>query len=195
MLTRRVAGSGVSFIHAAALMPERGGIAHRVAAAAHAELSAHRRQRQDRRRGAAAVAVALEAPAAADQRRRRARRTARASGARSRGVDAGVAGRALDRPFGRAGAQPSAPRACSARNAVVGVPVLEQYRCSASATGRSVPGRGARCRSACRASDVARGSIDDELRAGLLRFLDVRHEVDAGRRRVAAPEHDQPACT
>ena len=67
MLTMRVGGSGVSFIHAAALMPKRGGVAHREAAAAHAELAGDRRQREHRGDGAAAVAIALESPAAADR--------------------------------------------------------------------------------------------------------------------------------
>ena len=50
-------------------MPEEARVAHRVAAAANAELAADRRQREHRGRRVAAVAVALEAPAAADQRR------------------------------------------------------------------------------------------------------------------------------
>ena len=63
---------------------------------------------------------------------------------------------------------------------------------SQARAGRSVPGLGARCRSACRASDVARGSMTTSMRAAASRFLDERHEVDAGSRRVDAPQHDQP---
>ncbi len=65
---------------------ERGGVAHRVAAAADAELAADRRQRENSGRGAAAVAVALESPAAAHQRRRGLAVELREAGER-RGVD------------------------------------------------------------------------------------------------------------
>ncbi len=70
-------------------------------------------------------------------------------------------------------------------------PRVNSSRITASATGRSVPGRTGRCRSAIRASGVRRGSIDDQPRAILLRALDVTDQVDARRRRVAAPDDDQ----
>ena len=54
----------------------RRGIAHRIAAAADAELSADRRQREHRHRRVAAVAVPFEPPAAANQRRASSRHTA-----------------------------------------------------------------------------------------------------------------------
>ena len=85
----------------------------------------------------------------------------------------------------------SAPVVCSRRNASSAWPFANRYRWIASATATSVPGLTARCRSAARASGVVRGSIDDELRAALLRFAHVRDEVNARRGRVHAPEHDQ----
>ena len=68
MLMARVGGSS-SASHVRSISHD-GRIAHRVAAAAHAELSGHRGQREHRRGGTAAVAIALEAPAAFHQRRR-----------------------------------------------------------------------------------------------------------------------------
>ncbi len=63
----------------------------------------------------------------------------------------------------------------------------------ASATGRSVPGRIARWRSAC-LRELRRARIDDDqLGAEALGLADVRHQVNAGRGRIRAPDDDQ-AC-
>ena len=175
-----------------ALDVPRRGVAHRVAAAADAELAADRRQRQHRHRGVAAVAVALEPPAAADQRRRaasrRARRRARARSASMPATSAAL----LEGPLRGPLAQPvGAVRVCAAgtprrrarwRRDTGGWRARRRRRC---------PAAPARWMSAARASGVVRGSMTTSLRAALLRLADVRDEVDAGRRRIDAPEHDQ----
>ena len=189
MLTRRVGGSGRA--DPRALDVPRRRVAHRVAAAAHAELAADGRQRQHGHRRVAAVAVALEAPAAAHERRRAAsRRDPRTARAPPRSMPARSAARSNVHGSARSRSW-SAPMVCSRRNASSAAPLVKRCRCMASATATSVPGRTARCRSAGRASGVDRGSITTSVRAALLRLAHVRDEVDARRRRVHAPEHDQ----
>ena len=51
-----------------------------------------------------------------------------------------------------------APVVCASRKASSASPFSKRWRCRASATATSVPGLGARCRSAWRANGVARGS-------------------------------------
>ena len=119
---------GLGRVDPRALDVPRRRVAHRVAAAAHAELAADRRQREHRHRGVAAVAIPLEAPAAANQRRR-------ALGVQLRdlfeggGVDAGDLRRALERPrLGALAQSSSAPRVCSRRNASSVWPFANRYR-------------------------------------------------------------------
>ena len=167
MLTRRVGGSGVS-IHAADLMSERARVAHRVAAAAHAELAADRRQREHRGRRAAAVAVALEAPAAADQRRRRLDvelgEAARASPA---SMPASAAARSIVHGAARRAQALGAVRVLGEER-LVGVAFLEQHaveRQRERQIGARAAARGAD-RPAC-ASDVRRGSMTTSARRRL----------------------------
>ena len=87
-----------------------------------------------------------------------------ASVARSRGVDAGFGGRALDRPRLGGRAQLVGAGRVRREERLVGPAALEQLadRARARPAGRC-PGRTARCRSACRASGVRRGSTTTSL--------------------------------
>ena len=71
-------------------------------------------------------------------------------------------------------------------------PASNRKRCSASATGRSVPGRDGEVQVGLPGQRGRARIDDDQARAGFLRLPDVRHEVDAGGGRVDAPQHDQP---
>ena len=190
MLTMRV--SRLRRADPGALDVPRRGVAHRVAAAAHAELAADRRQRQHRHRRVAAVAVALEAPAAADQRRRARRRTAAATRSSAAASTPATSRRALERPRLGALAQPVGAGGVLAQERLVGVAVREQVAVDRERDG-DVGARldrqmhvGAR---APAASSADRSTTS--LRAALLRLAHVRHEVNAGRRRVDAPQDDQ----
>ena len=162
----RVGGVGSPIAVSAIDRPPRVAVRHREAAAAHAELAGDRRQREHRRDRAAAVAVALDAPAAADHRGRgrRVELDERSSSAASIAGLARGARRSTTRDARRASSSTSA--ACAARNARSAWPRANSAcdRPRARPADRR-PGRTARCRSARRASGVARGSIDDELRA------------------------------
>ena len=104
-------------------------------------------------------------------------------------------GRALERPFDRRARAARRRRVvCSARNVSVGEPVLEQVPVQRQ---RDAADRFPGCRREVQvglARERRRARIDDHerrARASAPR-LQIRHEVDAGRRRVHAPEHDQP---
>ena len=163
-------------------------VAHRVAAAADAELAADRRQRQHRHGRVAAVAVAFEPPAAADQRRRASAYSSAARSSASASMPASAAARSnVQRRRARATGR---RRTCARRNASSAQPFSNRWRWMASATATSVPGPHARCKSAVRPAASSRID-DDELRAAPLRLAHVGHEMDAGRRRIDAPQHDQ----
>ena len=85
----------------------------------------------------------------------------------------------------------SAPCVCVAQERLVGVPVGEQVAVNRERDG-DVGARPDREVHVRRARERRRARIDDdELRAALLRLAHVRDEMNAGRRRVDAPEHDQ----
>ena len=188
MLTTRVGGSGIA--QPGALDVPRRRVAHRVAAAAHAELAADGRQRQHRQRGAAAVAIALEPPAALDQRRA-------GAGVEPRdaldvgGAHAAHLGGALERPRQRALAQPLGAGGVRGEERPSAAPLSNRWRWRASATTRSVPGR-ERPGGGRPAAPPAwpRGSTTTSVAPRVARLLEVRHQVDAGGRRVDAPQQD-----
>ena len=187
MLMARVGGSG-SCEPRACDVPGRG-VAHRVAAAAHAELSGHGRQRQHRRRGASAVAIALEAPSALHQRRR----GVGVGPANVRSVSAGtpltsaarsnVHGSAFSRSF-------SAPVVCAARKFSSARPSVEQIAMNRQRD-REVRAR-PYLKEQVGLSRERRGArIDhDELGAALAGLLQIRHDVNARVARIDAPQHD-----
>ena len=138
------------------------------------------RSRPQPQRITAGDGVGVQLDEAARARRRRCRRRAAARSivhGAARGAQLVDAGRVIARGTSRS-AQPAARTARG---------------CSASATGRSVPGPERRCadRRAARAACGADRSTTSFAPAAAPRSM-YRDEVDAGRRRVDAPQHDQP---
>ena len=89
-------------------------------------------------------------------------------------IPASAAARSMVHACGRL-AQLLGAAACVRRGTHVGVPASNSTRWTASATGRSVPGRAGRCRSACRARRGARGSMTTSVRRAL-RLPQVRNQ-------------------
>ena len=168
----------------------RRGVAHRVAAAAHAELAADGRQRQHRHRRIAAVAIAFESPAAADERRR-------AFGVQAsnvfdgRGLDAGHVRRPRHRPGLGAFAQLVGADRVFAQKRFVGMAVHKEVAMNRERDG-DVGSRLHGEMDVGRPRELRRPRVDhDELRAARSRVVDVRHEVNPGRRGIDAPEDDE----
>ncbi len=184
------AGVRLRRIDPAALDVPRRRVAHRIAAAAHAEFAADRRQRQDRHRGVAAVAVPFEPPAASNQRRR-ALGVQRGDRFEGGSVDAGDLRRAFERP--RLGALPQLVRTGGvlAQERLVGVAVRKQVAMDRERDGDVAAGPD-REMNVGAARQRGRPRVDhDQLGAALLGLADERDDVDARCRRVDAPEDDQ----
>ena len=120
---------------------------------------------------------------------RTARRTARGAARRRRRRSAArsiVHGSARSRKRAR---RRSCARAGTPRRRA---PFVEEMPVHARARRRRrCPGATARCRSAERASGVVRGSMTTSVAPRFCASRTIRHEVDAGGRRVHAPEHDE----
>ncbi len=188
MFTTRVPGSGAPIQGCS--MPHDAELLIGVAAAAHAELAADGRQREHRHRRAAAVAVALEPPAAADQRRA-ALGVQRRDARDRRGVHAAHLRGARERPGLRPLAQAVGVPCVVAQERLVRAAAREQVAMQREGE-RHVRARTHGQMDVGAARQRRRARIDDdEGGAALLGLAHERHEVNAGRRRVHAPEHDQ----
>ena len=137
-----------------------------------------------------AVAIALEAPAAADQGRRQRRVETRELFQRFR-LEAGDRGGAGDRPRLGGGPQFGDAGRVIAEERLVGQTALEQVAVQGERD-RQVGARPQRQVQVGLLGERRPPWVDDDERGALaLRLADVRHQVDAGRRRVDAPQHDQ----
>ena len=166
------------------------GIAHRVAAAADAELAGHRRERQDRRRGAAAVPVALESPSAFDQRRT-GRRVPLGQLLQPLGRHARHLGSPLECPRRRPFTQQLGAGRVGGQEREVGAAGLEEV--AVDRQGHDQIGARPDGEVQVRLTrDPGRARIDhDDPGAALTSLLEVGHQVDAGGAGVDAPDDDQ----
>ena len=165
-------------------------VAHRVAAAAHAELAADRRQGQHRHRGVPTVAIPFEPPAAANQRRR-AFRVQTGDLLERRRFDAGHARGSLEGPRFGALAQPLGAAGVLAEKILVGEAVREEKPVHGQSDGDVGAGFD-------REVDVGRpgergGSRvnDDKCRAARLRLPQVWNQVNTRRAGIDPPQDDQ----
>ena len=173
-------------------MPHARGVAHRVAAAAHAELSGDGRAAPGWPSSTRRRCGCAPGPSRSGSRPARSCRTTRRRwrGRRRRGP--------LPRPRDRSSTarRPGAVR--SRRSRVPremprsARPRSKRSRTSASATAQVRAGPHGQVQVGLARERRAARIDHDELRAQLLRALDVRDEVDAGRRRIAAPDDDEP---
>ena len=174
-----------------ALDVPRRGVAHGIAAASNPEFSADRGQGENRERGVAAVAVALEAPSALDECRRTpgVERCERFDYGR---VHPRHFRRALERP--RFGAFPQLVRAAGvlAQERLVRVAVLEEIPMDRERDDNVGAGLDREVHVGAARERRGAGIDDDELGAALLRFAQVRDDVNPRGGRVDAPQDDQP---
>ncbi len=171
-------------------IPPGRGIRKRVAAPPHAELPGHGRQGQDRGDRRASVAAALRAPSASQRRRG----CVGVDGGETLDVlrtNAGLGGGSLRSPgvgaplelggAGRVGLQELSIR-----------PAVGEEPADHGERDRKVRARVHGEMEVGALGDTRAPRIDDhEFRAPLLRFLDVRKQVDPRGRGIGAPEHDQ----
>ncbi len=169
--------------------PARVTVRHREAAAAHAELAGDRGQREDRRDGTTAVAVAFDAPAAADHRRRAARVQLDELVELTR-FDAGLGGCSRDRPA--SGTDLQLLDAGRTRGELRITVTAREQRVDHRECDRQIGAWTDRDMEIRASRERSPPWIDhSELGSGFARTLDHGDEMDPGRRRVHAPQHDQ----